>query len=185
MAAVTICSDFGAQENKVSHYFHCFPSICHEMMRPDAMIFIFWMLSFKPAFSVFFLTLIKKVFSSSSLSAIRVVSSAFLRLLIFLLTILIPACESSSQAFYMTYSAYKLNKQGDNIQPCHTPFPILNKSFVPCKILLLCDPQNSVIVRVLKSVNSFIIFGCSSPWMIIFIPPQMSDRQKRNVNTLL
>ena len=25
MAAVTICSDFGAQENKVSHCFHCFP----------------------------------------------------------------------------------------------------------------------------------------------------------------
>ena len=25
MAAVTICSDFGAQKNKVSHYFHCFP----------------------------------------------------------------------------------------------------------------------------------------------------------------
>ena len=25
MAAVTICSDFGAQENKGCHYFHCFP----------------------------------------------------------------------------------------------------------------------------------------------------------------
>ena len=24
-AAITICSDFGAQKNKVSHYFHCFP----------------------------------------------------------------------------------------------------------------------------------------------------------------
>ena len=38
-------------------------------------------------------------------------------LLIFLLAILIPACVSSSPVFLMMYSAYKLNKQGDNIQP--------------------------------------------------------------------
>ena len=37
--------------------------------------------------------------------------------LIFLPAILIPACKSSSRAFLMMYSAYKLNKQGDNIQP--------------------------------------------------------------------
>ena len=55
--------------------------------------------------------------SSSLLSAIRVVSSAYLRLSIFLPEILIPACASSSPAFLMIYSAYKLNKQGDSIQP--------------------------------------------------------------------
>ena len=49
--------------------------------------------------------------------------SAYLRLLIFLLEILIPACASSSPAFLMMYSAYKLNNHGDNIQPWHTPFP--------------------------------------------------------------
>ena len=76
------------------------------------------MLGFKPAFSLFSFTLIERLFSSSSLSAIRVVSSAYLRLLIFLPAILIPACASSSLAFHMMYSAYKLNKQGDNIQPC-------------------------------------------------------------------
>ena len=43
--------------------------------------------------------------------------SAYLRLLIFLPAILIPACASSSPALLMMYSAYKLNKQGDNIQP--------------------------------------------------------------------
>ena len=59
----------------------------------------------------------KRLFSSSSLSAIKVVSSAYLRLLIFLLAILIPACESPSPAFHMRYSAYKLNKQSDNLQP--------------------------------------------------------------------
>ena len=41
MAAVIICSDFGAQENKVSHCFHCFLSICHEVMGPEGMISVF------------------------------------------------------------------------------------------------------------------------------------------------
>ena len=40
-----------------------------------------------------------------------------LKLLIFLLAILIPACASSSLAFLMMYSAYKLNKHSDNVQP--------------------------------------------------------------------
>ena len=35
----------------------------------------------------------------------------------------------------MTYSAYKLNKQGDNIQPLYTPFPIWNQSALPCSVL--------------------------------------------------
>src|SRR5574337_256053 len=93
------------------------PSISHEVMGPDAVIFVFCMSSFKPTFSLSTFTFIKRLLSSSSLSAIRVVSSAYLRLLIFLLAVLIPACVSSSPTFLMMYSAYKLNKQGDNIQP--------------------------------------------------------------------
>ena len=77
----------------VCHCFHCFPvclpwndeTRCCDMMRSDAMILIFWMLGFKPAFSLFSFTFIKWLFSSSSLSAINVVSSAYLRLLIFCL----------------------------------------------------------------------------------------------------
>ena len=47
IAAVTICSDFGATENKVCHCFHVSPSICHELMGPDTMILVFecWVLS--------------------------------------------------------------------------------------------------------------------------------------------
>ena len=86
------------------------PCICHEVMGPDALIFIFWMSSFKPTFSLSSLNFIKRHFSSS-LSAISVVSSAYLRLLIFLLAILIPACTSSSPAFLMIHSACKLNGQ--------------------------------------------------------------------------
>ena len=90
-------------------------------MGQDAMIFVFWMLNFRPTFSLSSFTFIKRLFSSS-LSAIRVVSSAYLRLSIFLPAILIPACSSSSPAFLMMYSAYKLNKlnKGDNIWPWHT-----------------------------------------------------------------
>ena len=131
MAAVTICSDFGAQKNKVFHCFHCFPIYllwsdgtgCHDLS--------FWNVEFQANFFTF----IKRLFSSSSLSAIRVVSSVYLRLLIFLPAILIPACASSSPEFHMIYSAYKLNKQGDNIQPWCTPFPIWKQSVVPCLLL--------------------------------------------------
>ena len=45
-----------------------FPSICHEVMGPDAMILVFWMISFKSAFSFSF-TFIKRLFSPSSISA--------------------------------------------------------------------------------------------------------------------
>ena len=91
---------FWKPKNKVCHCFHCLP-IFHEVMGPDAMIFGFWILSFKPGFSLSSFTFIKRLFSSSSLSAIRVVSSVNLRLLIFLPAILIPACASSSPAFHI------------------------------------------------------------------------------------
>ena len=91
------------------------PSICHEVMGLHAMIFLFSRLSFKSGFSLSSFTFIKRLFNSSSLSAFRVVFSAYVKLLIFLLAILIPACTSFSPAFHMMYSAYELNKQGDNV----------------------------------------------------------------------
>ena len=57
-----------------------------------------------------------RVFSNESGVCIRW-PICYLRLLIFLLEILIPACASSSPTFRIMYSAYKLNKQGENIQP--------------------------------------------------------------------
>ena len=41
------------------------PSISHEVMGPDAMIFVFWMLSFKPTFSLFSFNFVKRFFGSS------------------------------------------------------------------------------------------------------------------------
>ena len=75
-------------------------SIYHEVMGPDAMILVV-LLEFKPAFSLSSFNLIKMLFISSSLSDMRVVSSAYLKLLIFLLANVIPACASSSSAFHL------------------------------------------------------------------------------------
>ena len=85
-------------KKKNCHCFHCFSiylpwsdgTRCHDLR--------FLNVEFKPGFSLFSFTCIKRLFSSSLLSAIRVVSSAYMRLLIFLLAILIPACASSSLA---------------------------------------------------------------------------------------
>ena len=121
MAAITIFSDFvhPPPTKKSVTVSIVSPSICHEVMGSDAMILVFLMLSCKPTFSLSSFTFFKRLlhFSSYSLSAIRMVSYAYLRLLIFFLEILISACASSSPAFRIIYCAYKLNKQGDNIQP--------------------------------------------------------------------
>ena len=126
-------------QNKIFHCFHCFPTYLPWSDGNRCYNLSFRMLSFKPTFSLFSLTFIKRLFSSFSLSAIKVVSFANLRLLIFLPAILIPACASSSLAFHLRYSAYELNKQGDNIQPWRTPFPIWNQSVVPCLVLTLAS----------------------------------------------
>ena len=66
---------------------------------------VFPMLSFRAAFSLSSFTFIKRLFSSA-LFAFRVVSSAYLKLLIFLLAILIPACDSSYLAFCMIFTLH-------------------------------------------------------------------------------
>ena len=168
MAAITICSEFGAQKNEVRHCFHSFPSICHEVMGLDAMILVFWMLSFKPTFSLWSFTFIKKPFSYSLLSAIRVASSAYLRLLIFLPATLIPACASSSLAFLVMYSAYKLNRQGDNIQPGRTPFPIWNQSVVPCPVLTVASWPHTGFSR---GRSSGLVFPSLSEFSTVYCDP--------------
>ena len=90
MAVVTTGSDFGAQKNKVCHCFHCFPIYLPWSDRTRCQILVFWW-SFTPTFSFSSFTFIKRLFNSSSLSAFRVVSSVYLRLLIFILEILVPA----------------------------------------------------------------------------------------------
>ena len=110
MSAVTVRSNFGAQENKFWHCFHFFPIYLpwsDGTRYHDLSFFMF--LSFKPAFLLSSFTLIKRLFSSSLRSAIRVELSAYLRLLIFVSAILIPGCDSSSLTHHMIYPACKLS----------------------------------------------------------------------------
>ena len=83
----------------VCHCLHCFPIYLPWSNGTGCQILVFWMLSFKPSFSLSSFTFIQRLFSSSLLSVMRVVSSAYLRLWIFLPAILIPACAASSPAF--------------------------------------------------------------------------------------
>ena len=89
-------------------------------------------------------------------------ASAYLRLLIFFPAILISACASSSPVFLKMYSAYKLNKQGDNVLPYRTPFPIWNQSVVPCPVLTVASwPAYRFLKRQVRwsgIPNSFRIF---------------------------
>ena len=147
MAVIIICSDFGAPKNKVWHCFHCFPIylLWNGGTMPWSSFFEWWVLS--QVFSHSSFIFIKRLFSFSllflSLECIYALYAYMhrifiLKLLIFLLVILIPACDSSRLTFHVMYSAYKLNKQADNIQPWCTPFPIWNQSVVPCPVYNYC-----------------------------------------------
>ena len=104
-------------------------------------------------------------------------SFAYLKLLIFLLAILIPACASSSPAFHVIYSAYKLNKQGDNIQPCCTPFPSLepvhcfmsssNCSFLTC--IQISQEAGQVVwySHLLKNFSQFVVIHTVKGFSIV------------------
>ena len=116
MAAVTICSDFGAPQNKVS-VSTVSPSVCHGVMGLNAMILVFWKMSFKPIFSPSSLTFIKRLFSSL-LSAIRVASSVYLRLLIFL-----PANNLSLTFLFLKWRGWGLEKGSTGRRTYYTQRP--------------------------------------------------------------
>ena len=136
MVVVTVPSNFGIQGKKVCHLFPLFP--CLFAMKwwdqiPWSLCFECWVLSWLFHSPFIF---IKRLFSSSSLSAIREVSSAYVRLLIFLLEILIPTCDSSSLPFLMMYSAFKLNMQLTTWSYVHFQFLVKNKNTIYTIILM-------------------------------------------------
>ena len=92
VAAVTVPRDFGAEEEEICCCLHSLPFL-FAIKWGDQMPWSsrFQMLSFRPAFPVSSFTVINRLFHSSSLSSIKAVSSAYLRLLIFLPAIFIPA----------------------------------------------------------------------------------------------
>ena len=157
MAAVTIHSDFGAQENKICHCFH------------------FSSFYFKPAFSLSSFTLIKFLFAFCHNSSVICISEVF----IFLPAILIPACDSYSPAFRMMYSAYKLKKQGDNIQPWCTPFPIWNQSIIPCPVLTVVSwPARKLSTKELILLNC----GAGGDWRVPWTARRSNQSILRDIN---
>ena len=111
------------------------PSICHEVMSLDAMILVFWMLSFKPVFLPSHFHKEALCFLSFWLVPICFLSLGWCYLHIWdYWYFLISTCESSSLAFCMV-----LNKQEDNIQPWCSPFPIWNPSTLPCPVLTVAS----------------------------------------------
>ena len=141
MTAVNIHNDFRAQGLEICDYFQDFSfyllwnnrARCHDLS--FCFVLFFLIFNFNLALSLSSFTLIKRLFSSSLLSVIRMVSSTYLMFLMFLPPILIPAYNSSSLAFLIVCSAYRLNRHGDSRQPCHTSFSTLNQSVVPYRVL--------------------------------------------------
>ena len=100
-----------------------------------------------PSLSSF--TFIMRLFSSSSLSAIRVVFSAYLRLLIYLLALLIPTCACFLQPAISHDVLW--HKQSDSIQPWHTLFPIWNQCVGPCLGLIVASwPAYTFLRRLIR-----------------------------------
>ena len=105
-----------------------------------AMIFIFWMLSFKPAFLLLF------HFHQEALQLLFTFCHKRGFICISKVIAISPGNLDSSlcfiqPAFHMMYPAYRLNKQGDNMEPWRTPFPIWNQFVVPCPVLIVsCWP---------------------------------------------
>ena len=139
MVAVTVCSDFGSQEEEICHCFHLSPPICHDEMGLDAMILAFLILVLSQLFHS-----PPSPSSKGSLVPLCCLPLAWYHLQIwgcwcFLPPVLIPAYNSPRPAFLMMCSVYRLNKQGDSRQPCRTPFSILNQSVVTYWVLTVAS----------------------------------------------
>ena len=112
------------------------PSISHEVTGQDAMTLVFWKLSFKPTFSFSSFTSIKRLFSSSSLSAIRVMSSAYLRLLIFLLEIWIYKAQISGSELLFQIFSQALLRYNWHIILCRLKmYNVIYDTFLYCEMI--------------------------------------------------
>ena len=132
MTEVTVHSDFGAQENKFCHYFPIYlpwsdGTRCHDLC--------FLNVEFNPAFSLCLFTFIKKLFNSTSFLPLgwyhlHIWGYWYFSWQSWFQLMLHPAWHFTWCTLHISS-----NKQGDNILPWFTPFPILSQSIVPCLLL--------------------------------------------------
>ena len=146
MAAVTICNYFGGPQNSVS-LFPMFPplfTLKRWDQTPWSLFSECWVLS--QLFTLLF------HFHQEALQFLLTFCHkggviCILRLLISLVETLVPAQASCSPEFFMMFSSYKLNNQGDNIQPWCTPFLIWNQSILPCPVLTVASSPAYMFLR--------------------------------------
>ena len=145
MAAITICRDFGAQEKKICHCFQFFPIYLPWRDRTGCYDLHSWMLSFKPAFSLYYFTFIKNLFRSSFLAAIKV----------------------DNQVSHLVMSNY-LRPHGlqHTRLPCPTPTPRACSNL--CPLSWWCHPTISSSVILFSGLQSFPASG-SLPMSQFFI----------------
>ena len=169
MAAITICSDFGAQKNKVNHCFHCFPHLfamkwwVQMLWSYFSECWVFrqlfhFLLSLSSRGSTILLHFLHKG-GVICISEVIDISPSNLD----------SSLCSSSPAFLMMYSAYKLNKQGDNIQLWHTLFPIWNQSVVPCPVLTVASWMHKDFSR---GRSGGLVFPCLEVFSTVCCDPQ-------------
>ena len=132
MAAITICSDFEPPKIKSATVSTVSPSICHEGMGPDAMILVFWMLSFKPTFSLSSFTFIKRLFSSSSLSSILYICTPEL-----FIWVLLKRCHKGLMKIIFELIIRKLNKQSCDLPICFISIRIMNQELLCISVILI------------------------------------------------
>ena len=132
LTSATLCLDLETKKIKFVTVSIVSPSICHEVMGLDAIIFIVWMLSFKPAFHT-------ALSPSSRRSLVPLCSLPLCWYYLHIWGCYVSPGSLDSSFWLMQINTVHdvLNKQGDNIQPWCTPFPLLNQFFVPCLVLIV------------------------------------------------
>ena len=133
MDAVTIYSNFGAQKTKSVTVSIVYPSICHEIMWLDAMILAFWMLSFKPAFSLSSFTFIQRLYGPLHFLPFSSVQFSSVQLLSHVPLFAIPwiAARQASLSIAISWSLLKL-------MPIKLVMPFIH--LILCLPLLLLPP---------------------------------------------
>jgi len=134
-------------------------------MGPDSMILVFWMFSFKPAFSLSSFTFIKRLFSSSSLSAIRVVSSAYLRLYFswqsWFQLVLHPVWHFTWYTLHISeirrVTIYSLDVSFSNLEPVHCSMSSSNCYFLTCTQISREAGQVVWYPHLLKNFPQFVV----------------------------
>ena len=168
MAAITICSDFEAPKNKVWHCSHCLPiyfpwtdrTRCHDLSLLNVKLwanFFTLLFHFQQEAFYFLFTFCHKG-GVICISEVIDISPGNLE----------STCASSSPAFLMMYSVYKLKKQGDNIQPWRTPFPIWNQSVVACSVLTVASWPA---YRFPRSRSGGLVFPSLSEFSTVYCDP--------------